>query len=237
MTDRDTPSADPGPDAGPDAGPDSELRASDGRVPGRRGRATRQRLLECTQRLLEHRSYRDLTVVDIAREAGTSPATFYQYFPDVTTAIVGLAEEMAAAGSDVLTKLVVVGPWKGAAGYQTADRIATAFVSFWDEHWPLMRVMELTSAEGDERFRSIRTRLLNEFTVALSDVVRDFRETGKVPATEPMATAGVLVSMLAHVAAHRYGFEFYGIPTEELRVSMANILFVSVTGQKPPKNV
>ena len=28
-------------------------------------------------------TYRDLKVVDIAREAGTSPATFYQYFPDV----------------------------------------------------------------------------------------------------------------------------------------------------------
>ena len=52
---------------------------------------------------------------------------------------------------------------------------------------------------------------------------------------DPMATASVLVSMLAHVAAHRYGFEFYGIRTDELQRSMAQILFTTVTGSKPPK--
>ena len=74
---------------------DSDLRAADGRVPGRRGRATRQRLLEQTLSMIGDTSFRDLKVVDIAREAGTSPATFYQYFPDVEAAILALAEDMA----------------------------------------------------------------------------------------------------------------------------------------------
>ena len=43
-----------------------ELRAVDGRVPGRRGLATRARLLEQTRELLYTTSYRDLKVVDIA---------------------------------------------------------------------------------------------------------------------------------------------------------------------------
>ena len=46
-------------------------------------------------------------------------------------------------------------------GYRTAERITEAFIRFWEAHWPLMRVMELTSAEGDERFRSTRTSLLS----------------------------------------------------------------------------
>ena len=49
-----------------------------------------------------------------------------------------------------------------------------------------------------------------------------------------MATAGVLVSMLAHVAAHRYGFEFWGIRTDDTRRSMARIVYTTITGQKPP---
>ena len=212
---------------------DGDLRAVDGRVPGRRGLATRQRLLECTSRLLEHQTYRDLKIVDIAREAGTSPATFYQYFPDVTTAILALADDMAEEGSDVLTRLVIDGPWKGAAGYATCEKISEGFLAFWDAHWPLMRVMELTAAEGDQRFRSIRVGLLNEFTTALSSVVGEFQKGGKGGAS-PMATAGALVSMLAHVAAHRYGFEDFEIRTQALRPAMANILYVSVTGQKPP---
>ncbi len=213
---------------------EAEPRAADGRVPGRRGMATRQRLLDCTQRMLRTETYRDLKVVDIAREAGTSPATFYQYFPDVTTAIVALAEDAAREGNEQLTALVKEGPWRGAAGYATAEAIAAGFIHFWEERWPLMRVMELTAAEGDQRFRSIRTRLLNEFTVALSEVIASVHTKTENP-VDPMASASVLVSMLAHVAAHRYGFEFYGIRTEELQRSMAQIVWTTVTGQRPPK--
>jgi AcrR family transcriptional regulator len=212
---------------------DDDYRASDGRVPGRRGRATRQKLLDCTLQLLQDESYRDLKVVDIAREAGTSPATFYQYFPDVTAAIVALSEDMAASGNESLTTLVREGPWTGPEGYKTSEAIAQAFIAFWDEHWPLMRVMELSAAEGDQRFRSTRTRLLNEFTVALSEVVDEMKPMGDDNAVDPMATAGSLVSMLAHVAAHRYGFEFYGIRTGELQKSMGYIVYVSVTGTRP----
>src|SRR5437016_5196987 len=109
--------------------------------------------------MLRSTSYRDLKVVEIAREAGTSPATFYQYFPDVEEAILALAEEMASAGNERLTSIVRTGKWRGAAGFATAQAIADAYVSFWDDNWPLMRVIDLTSAEGNERFRSIRISL------------------------------------------------------------------------------
>ena len=79
-----------------------------------------------------------------------------------------------------------------------------------------------------------RTRLLHEVTLALSDVVRHFQDEKRLPADiDAMATAGSLVSMLAHVAAHRYGFEFWGIRTSDLRRSMARQLFWGLTGQKP----
>jgi len=66
-------------------------------------------------------------------------------------------------------------------------------------------------------------------------VFRRFQEEGRHPVdVEPRATAGALVAMLAHVAAHRYGFEFWGIRTRDLRVSMARSLYWGVTGQRPP---
>ena len=49
------------------------------------------RLLECLSEMLASTSYRDVTVIDVARLAGTSPATFYQYFPDIQAAVVELA--------------------------------------------------------------------------------------------------------------------------------------------------
>src|SRR5438045_9413934 len=93
---------------------ENELRALDGRVPGRRGRATRDRLLKCTADLLEKTTYRDITVIDIASCAGTSPATFYQYFKDVNAAIAELAGDMAEEGQR-LTELIERSNWRGRA--------------------------------------------------------------------------------------------------------------------------
>ena len=211
-----------------------EPRAADGRVPGRRGQATRQRLLECTAAMLRTTSYRDLKVVDIAREAGTSPATFYQYFPDVESAILVLADEMVATGVEQFADLVIANPWKGRGGYEGAEALADAMLRFWEEHLPILRVVDLATDEGDGRFANVRTRLLNDMNNALAAAVRDHQRAGKGQVgLDPNAVAGVLVAMLAHVSAHRLGFEFWGVRAEELRATMARIVYWSVTGQKP----
>lgn len=234
MTSLPTENADNAEPAGSAEPDDEDLRAADGRVPGRRGRATRARLLECTAEMLQGTSYRDLKVVEIARGAGTSPATFYQYFPDVEAAILVLGEEMAQEGM-ALSALVRTSNWKGKAGFAAASDLVDAFLEFWEEHRSLLRVVDLATLEGDQRARQVRTRFTHELTVALSEVVETFRKEGKLPAdVDPMATGGVLVSMLGQVAAHRYGFEFWGIRTDDTRRSMARIISTAVTGAKPP---
>ena len=210
-----------------------EVRAIDGRTPGRRGRATRDRLLQCTADLLEKSSYRDLTVIDIARCAGCSPATFYQYFEDVEGSILVLADDMASNGKS-LTALIQESDWKGKAGPDTALALVDEFLGFWERHRAILRVVDLATAEGDLRFQNIRTHLLNEVTLGLRDVVEDFRSSGKHPKEiDSMAQAATLVSMLAHVAQHRYGFEFWGIRMDDVRRSLALMTFTGVTGKKP----
>jgi AcrR family transcriptional regulator len=221
------------PDVVDEAQADEGMRAADGRVPGRRGRATRQRLLDCTAEMLRTTSYRDLKVIDIAREAGTSPATFYQYFGDAESAILVLGEEMAVA-SERLVRMVQEGNWRGKAGYQTALELADAFIQFWDEHRPVLRVVELSTHEGEHRFRSLRVKWLNNITRELANVTEAFQADGKNPGVDAMANAGVLVTMAANVAAHHYGFEFWGIPTADARTAMARHIYWGVTGQRPP---
>jgi AcrR family transcriptional regulator len=209
------------------------LRAADGRVPGRRGLATRQRLLDCTAEMLRTTSYRDLKVIDIAREAGTSPATFYQYFGDVEAAILVLGEEMARA-SDRLVTMVQESNWRGRAGYQTALDFSDEFIQFWDQHRPVLRVVDLSTDEGDRRFRSIRVKWLNNLTKAFAAVTEAFQAEGRNRGFDAMANAGVLVTMIANVAAHHYGFEFWGIRTADVRIALARHIYWGVTGQKPP---
>lgn len=211
-----------------------ELRAADGRRPGRRGLATRQRLLDCTATMLGSGAYRELKVVDIAREAGTSPATFYQYFADVESAVVVLAEEMAAQGKR-FGDHVRASTWRGRRGYAAAEALVDEVIVFWEEHRAVLRVVDLATDEGDGRFANVRTRLLNDMNNALAEAIGEMQAGGKLPTdVDPLATAGVLVAMLVHVSAHRYGFEFWGVRTADLRTAMARIVFWSISGQKPP---
>jgi AcrR family transcriptional regulator len=211
----------------------TEVRATDGRTPGSRGRGTRQRLLAATRQLLPGRSYRELSVLDIAREAGTSPATFYQYFRDIESAVLALADELADAHAQ-LGDAVRQAPWRGRQGYPAADRLAGAFLDFWHGHQPLLRVVDLATAEGDQRFRALRTRLLNDVTLALAQAVAAGRGEGGPAGPADLATGATLVSMLSHVSAHRDGLEAWGLATADLRTAMARIVYWSITGRRPP---
>jgi len=185
--------------------------------------------------MLRTTSYRDLKVVDIAREAGTSPATFYQYFPDVESAVLVLADEMVAEGMTRFAATVAGTSWRGRSGFEGAEALAAAVLDFWAEHQAVLRVVDLATDEGDHRFANVRTRLLNDLNNALASAAREQQAAGRGQAgVDPNAVAGVLVAMLAHVSAHRRGFEFWGVRSDDLREAMARIIFWSVTGQRPP---
>jgi AcrR family transcriptional regulator len=203
------------------------LRAVDGRVPGRRGRATRDKLLRATTELLAKRSYRDLTVVEIAKRARTSTATFYQYFSDVEAAIAELAHELGEEGPR-LVEIIGNGAWR-TDGYEPALELVDAFIDLWERHRAILRVVDLATTEGDLRFRNIRTHLLSQVTDALRDAIVKASD-GK---TEPRAQAAALVSLLAHVAEHRYGFEFWGIRLDDMRRSTARLVAWGINGREP----
>lgn len=214
-------------------GDGTSTRAVDGRVPGRRGMATRQRLLACTGELLRTTAYRDVKVVDIAREAGTSPATFYQYFPDVEAAVLVLAEGLAVEGSQ-FAELITATSWRGADGYSAAQQLAGSYLNFWERHRPILKVIDLATSEGDERFRALRTSFLADTAQALREAISAMQEAGRHPdSLDPAAMSGVVVSMLANVSAHQRGLEDWGVASPQLRDAMARVIFWAVSGQKP----
>jgi AcrR family transcriptional regulator len=208
------------------------LATTDGRVPGRRGRATRERLLGCTADLLTSTPWRSIKVIDIARQAGTSPATFYQYFENVEQAILVLAEELME-GAALLAELVD-GNWTEEVSWETALAVVTGFMDYWETNRSVFRVVELATEEGDLRFQGLRVRALNAVTVTLARVIGSGGAGASPAGNDPMAVAATLISMLAHVAAHQYGFEFWGIRTTAMVDSQARVLHWAVTGRAAP---
>src|SRR6516165_10446267 len=193
-----------------------QVATTDGRVPGERGRQTRQRLLDATVELLTTTSWRSVKVTDIARQARTSPATFYQYFGNVEQAIRVLAEGMVDQAAQLAE--LVGGDWSEGASWDTARTVTEGFLSYWEDNRAGFRVVDLASGEGDAQLRAIRVRALKAVNVALAQVIVAASPSAGGPpgtltaspaGTDPMAVAGSLVAMFASVAAHRYGFEFW----------------------------
>ncbi|MFB7779423.1 TetR family transcriptional regulator [Streptomyces bauhiniae] len=212
-----------------------QVRTVDGRVAGRRGQATRQKLLDCLSEMLSSSPYRDVKVIDVARKAGTSPATFYQYFPDVEGAVLEIADSMAAESAE-LTELLAGRTWTGKAGWQTAQDLVDGFLDFYRRHDAILRVVDLAAAEGDKRFNKLRMKILNAVNGSLSEAVTELKSKGRVDKdVNPAAIAGSLVTMLASVAAHQKGFTAWGVKQAEIKPNLALLIYLGVTGKKPTK--
>jgi AcrR family transcriptional regulator len=203
--------------------PERKTLDQSGRPLGPRALHTRQRLLEATEELLGERSVRDISVVEIARRAGTSPATFYQYFKDVGEATLCLAEQAVEEMPAVLG--LIDGPWRGQRG----------FLRHWDAHRAVLLVRNLAADEGDRRFTRVRRRALAPVIEHLARKVAESQESGRIAgALHPAAAAAALTAILERLSAYHREIEYFGITREDLIETCARILFQTVTGRGAP---
>jgi AcrR family transcriptional regulator len=192
--------------------------------------------------LLAARPYRAVTVTDVARAAGTSQATFYQNFADLESMVLALAEDVARDGARLSAPLSAT-RWRGADGWHNCLAVVDAFLDFWCGHRSILRVVDLLTEEGDERLRAVRVRMLNVVTRELATVIVGVRAaSGDEPTSiEPtgadaMAVAAVLVSMLAHVAAHQERYDDWDISLASVRDAMVDVMYWAVTGPRVPEH-
>ncbi|MBB0246371.1 TetR family transcriptional regulator [Streptomyces alkaliphilus] len=207
----------------------------DGRIAGRRGQATRQKLLDCLGKMLASSPYRDVRVIDVARKAGTSPATFYQYFPDIEAAVLELAGD-TLRDSDELTGLVENRAWTGRAGREAAEELVDGFLAFRRRHEAILRVIDLAAAEGDRRFVRIRSKVHGALVRPLAETVEAQGSRGRAePEASPTAVAAALVTMLTAVAEQSKSLQSLGAKQSDTRPALALLVHLGVTGRKPGK--
>ena len=204
--------------------------AIDGRRLGRRAQLTRRRLLDATAELLEDKGILELTVVDIARTVGTSPATFYQYFQNVEESVLALSDEVG----DELHTLArwLEGRWQGGKGLDLARGLVGEFIEYWDRHRAVLRTRNLAAQEGDLRFRDVRNRALSTITDGLAAKVSEFKEAGKVAeGIDSYAAAGAMVAMMERMAAYHFEMEARGVGRDAMVETLARIIHHTATGR------
>lgn len=214
-------------------GGDTRMVDQNGRILGPRALQTRDRLLDATRALLSERSVRDIAVVEIARKASTSPATFYQYFKDVSDVTLQLADAAAGEMPGVLAHIDE--SWRGKRGLETARRVVRGFVDHWDAHRSVLLVRNLFADDGDRRFMKVRRRALAPVIEQLAAKIRENQERGRIQAElHPAAAAAAMASILERLAAYHREIEYFGAGREELIESCARILYQTVTGRAAP---
>ncbi|WP_329492948.1 TetR family transcriptional regulator [Kitasatospora herbaricolor] len=165
----------------------TSIRTVDGRAIGPRGLQTRQLLLEATTAALAEIGYADVQVIDVARAAGTSPATFYQYFRSRDEVVLELAHAAAADFADAIQ----VPRGDGMVDSNSLAKAVDSFFSIWPTHGPVLRVVELL-APTDKEFSRARNDINKSLTATIARAATGGHAAG-------LATA--MVAMLSATAA------------------------------------
>ncbi|MCK9544027.1 MAG: TetR/AcrR family transcriptional regulator [Novosphingobium sp.] len=198
-------------------------RNQNGQAMGRKGLQTRRRLIDATVALLETTRLRDLRVADIARTAGTSTATFYVYFPDVSDAVLAALEELTQSTPEILA--LADQDWSEGDPEERARRIVELYAGFWHAHRALFRMRNLAADEGDERFVKARADAIMGLLLATASAIRRAQEAGWVARDlDAMSTSGVLMAMLERFAAIQYHYHRGGAERARMIVSAAHFL-------------
>ena len=204
--------------------------AQTGRALGPRALATRRRIMAATAALLEEQGVLDLAVVDIARRAGTSPATFYHYFKDVEAVALALAEEAAGEMPAVFEGLG--GPFDGGDGLSRARDVVDRFFDHWDAHHAVLTLRNMASERGDRRFQRVRQESIGPVLDALAARIREGQARSVVAkAFHPYAAAVALAAILERLAAHHRDMGFFGVTRDDLREACARIVLQTLTGR------
>lgn len=167
---------------------------------GAKGQRTRQQLIDATVALLETSGLRDVSVVDVARAANTSPATFYVYFKGVPEAVLAALENASQTSPEL--EALIDRDWLTPGGMEDARMFVERYTELWNRNRNIFVVRNLAAEEGDTRFYEARMQQARPMMKAISEQVSRAQAAGRTPADlSPSACSGTILMMLERLAA------------------------------------
>lgn len=125
-----------------------------GQKMGRKGRETRQKIMDAALELLKTSSYKDLSVSEIASEADLSNATFYVYFKDVEEVLYACVQAAALDLGELHE--ILDADWEPGRVQDYVKRFVEVYNELWEKYRIELRVRNLEADQGNLRFLNLR---------------------------------------------------------------------------------
>lgn len=200
---------------------------------GRKGLQTKQKLMAAALELLNAYSPVDLTAVAIAKEAGTSSASFYMYFVDVSDILYALAEQAGLAMSPL--NEIVKKPWDKERLRENATLLVETFNVIWNKHRVVLRFRNLEADRGDPRFESLR---LNTYVPFIDLLARQIiactpENCAKPSLGQAFSLASVLHAAMERLASTEPAVVARGVGTHRLTNALVHTIMLVFSSGAP----
>jgi AcrR family transcriptional regulator len=176
---------------------------------GRRTRArlsrreSRQRIVSAATELVRERSYAELSVDAVMREAGLGRTIFYRHFDDLADLLMGTGREAIEALFQAQLSFVETRHDEPAAAVRAAFETA---VAVYQRHGPLLRCIA-EAAAGDEQIAAGYNEMRKRFDALAEQALRELAFAGRVPPANLAETARALNLMPETYLTDTFGRE------------------------------
>ena len=187
-----------------------------------------QAILETAKRLLDERSFADISVDDLAKGAGISRPTFYFYFPSKDAVLVALVAQVITAADHTFQSLPETPP----DNYEEACRAGiNVFFETFANHEGVIRAGHSVRSSNAE-IQKLLSTYMQRWIDSTAATIEAHRARGAAPTTLPaleLATALNLMNERALFAS--FADERPAIPTEHLLDTLVHIWVASIYGE------
>lgn len=194
-----------------------------GQALGRKGQATRLRLMQAAGKLLKTLSPVEMTAVSIAKIAKTSSGTFYMYFDDIKDVLYALSE---SAGQDMGNALEVLDEVWDLDHLETQSaRLVSVFNEVWDNHREILRYRNMEADRGDSNFEKLRMDVYVPFVELLAQrMIGMCPPDNKISRGDARALASVLHGAMERMATTDPEVVNKGLGMRRLRAAQARVV-------------
>lgn len=159
--------------------------------PTRRGRETLEAIDAAARKVIAEKGFLKMTVADIVKEAGRSPASFYNYYDSKEA----LLEHWARQFQEEARQRALAAE---GAGHDPRDRVFAGARAHWETY--RARLAEMVGvfqlAMINDEFARVWDALCEDLVVVIARSVERAQAQGYSPGADPRLTARAIVGML-----------------------------------------